>query len=272
MNSMRIAKSRIVEAACRNDLLSCFRYCFHILEPGSTLNMNWHHEAMAYHLEKLLCGVIKRLIIAAPPRTLKSLMASVAFPVYALGRNPMTRIIGISHSSGLQIKFSNDCRALISDPRIQRLFPGMELAKNTETELHTTPGGYRYARSAESSVTGFGGGILILDDFQTPADVISEARRTSTNSLYYRMIASRIDNQHTGGIVVVGQRLHLDDLIGVLLRSPEGWVVLNLPAIAEKEERIPIGPGRSHVRRVGDLLHPEQMSREFLQGAQGPGF
>jgi hypothetical protein len=64
MHKMRVAKSRIVEAACRNDLLSCFRSCFHILEPGATLNMNWHHEAIAYHLELVLHGVIKRLIIA----------------------------------------------------------------------------------------------------------------------------------------------------------------------------------------------------------------
>jgi len=47
----------------------------------------------------------------APPRTLKSLMASVAFPAYLLGRNPGARIIGISHSSDLQIGFGNhDCR------------------------------------------------------------------------------------------------------------------------------------------------------------------
>ena len=45
----------------------------------------------------------------------------------------------------------------------------------------------------------------------------------------------------------------------------EGWPALILPAIAEKEERIPIGPGRYHLRRAGDLLHPEQQSREFLE-------
>jgi hypothetical protein len=122
MNSTCVPKSRIVEAACRSDFLSFFHFCFQLLEPGSTLNMNWHHEAIAYHLELVLLGVIKRLIIAAPPRTLKSLLASVAFPVYALGRDPTTRIIGISHNSDLQIKFSNDCRALIGNPRIQRLF------------------------------------------------------------------------------------------------------------------------------------------------------
>ena len=65
----------------------------------------------------MLRGIIKRLIIAAPPRTLKSLMASVAFPAYALGRNPAMRVIGISHSSDLQIKFSNECRVVVDSPR-----------------------------------------------------------------------------------------------------------------------------------------------------------
>jgi predicted phage terminase large subunit-like protein len=228
------------------------------------LKLNWHHYAIATYLELVRCGKIKRLIIVAPPRTLKSMMASVVFPVYALGRHPTTRIIGISHSFDLQLKFSNDCRILVSNPHIQRLFPELELAKNTETEFHTTQGGYRYAKSAES-VTGFGGDILILDDFQTPTDVFSEARRNATNSLYHRTIASRINNQHSAAIVVVGQRLHPDDLIGTLLRSPEPWTVLCLPAMAEKEERIPIGPGRCHVRKVGELLHPQQLSREYLE-------
>ena len=265
MSNIFVPKSRIVEAACRNDFLSFVQWCFHILEPGSTLNMNWHHYAIAYHLELVLRGLIKRLIIAAPPRTLKSLMASVAFAAYALGRNPAMRVIGISHSSDLAIKFSNDCRAVVDDPRYHIFFPNMQLSKNTETEFHTTQGGYRYARSAEGSLTGIGGGILILDDFQKPMDMLSEARRTSTSNLYYSTVASRTDNQHTGAIVMVGQRFHPDDHIGRLLRSAEKWTVLTLPAIAEKDEYIAIGPGQWHLRRVGDLLHPAQQSRDFLE-------
>ena len=263
MTSIYVPKSRIVEAACRNDFLSFFQWCFHVLEPGSTLNMNWHLEAMAYHLELVRRGVIKRLIIAAPPRTLKSFMASVAFPAYVLGCDPTARIIGISYGADLQIKFNNDRRVIVDSPGYHRLFPGTQLSKNTETEFHTTHGGYCYARSAEGSLTGMGGDILILDDFQKPQDMFSEARRTSTNSLYYRTVASRIDNQHTGAIVAVSQRLHPDDLIGRLLR--EKWPTLILPAIAEKEERIPIGPGRYHLRRLGDLLHPGQLSRPSLE-------
>jgi predicted phage terminase large subunit-like protein len=265
MSNIFVPKSRIVEAACRTDFLSFFRWCFHMLQPGSTLNMNWHHLAMAYHLELVLHGRIKRQIIAAPPRTLKSLMASVAFPAYLWGRNPGERIIGISHSSDLQIGFSNDFRRIVESAEYQSLFPRVKLAKNTETEVHISQGGYRYSRSAEGSLTGIGGGTLILDDFQKPPDMVSDARRMSTNASYYSTVASRINNQNTGAIVVVGQRLHPEDLIGTLLRSAEGWTALTFPAIAEREECIPIWRERWHLRSVGDLLHPEQQNREYLE-------
>ena len=66
MSNGRAPKSGIVEAACRNDFLSFSYWCFQFLEPGSPLNMNWHHEAIAYYLELVIRGVIKRLLIAAP--------------------------------------------------------------------------------------------------------------------------------------------------------------------------------------------------------------
>jgi predicted phage terminase large subunit-like protein len=265
MSIMRVLKSRIVAGVGRTDFIGFFQSAFHVLEPGSTLNLNWHHYTIAYYLELVRRGVIKRLIILAPPRLLKSLMASVAFPAWVLGHDPTARIIGISHGSDLQIKFNNEFRRLVESPRYRTLFPAMETTKNTETEVHTSRGGYRFARSVEGSLTGIGGRYLILDDYQKPLDMTSEARRTATNALYYSTIASRIDNQHSGAIVVVGHRLGPNDLIGTLLASTEKWTVLDLPAIAETDERIPIGGGRYHVRRVGDLLHPEQQSLTTLE-------
>ena len=72
MTNFHVPKSRIVEVACRNDFLSFFQRSFHFLEPGSPLNLNWHHEAIGYCLDLVQTGVIKRLAIARPPRTLKS--------------------------------------------------------------------------------------------------------------------------------------------------------------------------------------------------------
>ena len=65
--------------------------------------------------------------------------------------------------------------------------------------------------------------------------------------------------------MLVMQRLHEDDLAGVVLRGSDEWTVLSLPAIAEQDEEIPIGNGQDHLRRAGDVLHPERQSREDLE-------
>jgi hypothetical protein len=38
-----------------------------------------------------------------------------------------------------------------------------------------------------------------------------------------------------------------------------------MPAIALEEETIELGRGRTHLRRSGDILHPERESREALE-------
>jgi len=60
---------------------------------------------------------------------------------------------------------------------------------------------------------------------------------------------------------LIMKRLHLDDLAGYVM--PRGqWIHLNLPAIAETEQRIQIGHDEFHQRQVGDLLHEEREPRE----------
>jgi hypothetical protein len=64
------------------------------------------------------------------------------------------------------------------------------------------------------------------------------------------------------------QRLHIDDLTGMLLRSSDEWTLLELPAIAEEEQVIAIGEDEYHVRQVGDLLHAEREPRSTLDSLQ----
>jgi len=91
----------------------------------------------------------------------------------------------------------------------------------------------------------------------------SEAARESTKQWYSNTLLSRLDDKTTDAIIVVMQRLHLGDLVGHLLEQ-EGWTHLNLPAIAETQHQIPVGQGRFHLRRPGDLLHPEREPRAVL--------
>jgi hypothetical protein len=58
--------------------------------------MNWHVEVIAAKLAAVYQGRIRRLIINVPPRHLKSLLASVAFPAWCLGRRPSTQILCVT--------------------------------------------------------------------------------------------------------------------------------------------------------------------------------
>ena len=54
------------------------------------------------------------------------------------------------------------------------------------------------------------------------------------------------------------QRLHVADLVGHLLERDDSWTHLTLPAIADSEEEIEIGPGEFHRRAPGEVLHSER--------------
>jgi predicted phage terminase large subunit-like protein len=257
-------------AILRADFPSFIQKCFRALNPGSAYLPNWHIDALAYHLELVRHGEIKRLIVNMPPRSLKSIVASVAFPAFALGHDPTLRIIGVSYGSDLAAKHSNDFRAILGTTWFRQVFPATRIShiKNTEGEVATTANGYRLATSVDGTLTGRGGDIVLIDDPLKPADALSDPRRERVNEWYNSTLLSRLDNKQHGRIVIVMQRLHMDDLTGWLRRSSDEWTLLELPAIAEEEQRVLIGDGEYHVRQVDDLLHAEREPRDILERLQ----
>jgi predicted phage terminase large subunit-like protein len=129
----------------------------------------------------------------------------------------------------------------------------------------TTKRGSRLSTSVGGVLTGRGGNLIVVDDPIKPADGNSAAGRAHVIDWYGGTLISRLNEREHDAIVAVMQRLHEGDLIGHLLRE-EGWTHLNLPAIAEFEQQVEIGPGQFHTRRVGDLLHPERESKVALDG------
>jgi hypothetical protein len=149
----------------RTDLYLFLQAAFPIVAAQGQFLCNWHVEAMTYALYRVLIGEIKRLIITVPPRTLKSICASVALPAFALGRDPTCKFICVSYAQGLAEKHANDCRALMHSPMYQRVFQTrISPQKDTQLEFATTAGGYRLATSVGGTLTGRGGNFIILDD------------------------------------------------------------------------------------------------------------
>jgi predicted phage terminase large subunit-like protein len=256
----------LLDALLRNDLYCFVQKVFGTVNPGVTFSRNWSTEAVTYALQAAAKGTTTRLIINIPPRHLKSICASVALPAYLLGQNPAQKVICVSYTDDLATKFANDCRAVMRADWYQRIFPKTRIdkAKDTESEVRTTERGYRLATSVGGTLTGRGGDIIIIDDPIKPQDAQSKAVRDKTVQWYENTLLSRLDDKVHGAIVIVMQRLHLDDLAGHLIEKG-GFEFLCLPAIAEVEQTIRLAPDRVHVRRPGDVLDPVREPREALE-------
>lgn len=258
------ATQRLLRQYLKTDLCAFVEKSFEIVFPGQEFQPNWHVEAICHALERVARGEVKRLLILMPPRNLKSLSASVAFPAWLLGHEPTKGIICVSYSAELAAKHARDCRALMQSGCYQETFPTrLDPTKTAEMEFMTTQRGYRLATSTGGTLTGLGGNILIIDDPMKSADAQSKLRRQEIQQWYSNTLLSRLDDKANDAIVVVMQRLHVDDLAGYLLQQG-GWEVLELPAIAVEEQEIILPNGRVHHRLIDEVLHPEREPRGVL--------
>ena len=104
------------DALLRTDFALFAARCFHDLNPQTELAMNWHLEVIAAKLMAVRQGKIRRLIINLPPRHLKSLLASIAFPAWCLGLDPSAQILCVSYAQDLADKLARDCRSVMISP------------------------------------------------------------------------------------------------------------------------------------------------------------
>ena len=145
---------------CRTDLVSFIELVFQLLAPGRPFFMNWHIQALAYVLEQVRLGTIKRLIINLPPRFLKSIVASVALPAFALGHDPTEQVLVISYGLDLATKFAYKSGMVMSSRRYKAIFPGTRLMRSNNSEIVTTRNGYRLASSIDGPLTGRGADLI----------------------------------------------------------------------------------------------------------------
>ena len=256
----------LIRAAQREHFSFFLMKCFETLHPGEPpLRLAWYLDALCHALEEVKAGRRTRLVITVPPRHLKSVTTSVAYVAWLLGHAPSMKIMVASYSQDLARLHSINCRIILQSRWYRELFPGTRISDdgNRTLELVTTAGGVRKAVSVGGSITGFGADLIIIDDCMKAEEAKSAQVREQLKSWYENTLATRLNNKAEGRILSIQQRLHEDDLPAYLLEK--GYEHLNLPAIAEKEERITVGAGRVHHRRVGDLLNPGRENRETLE-------
>ena len=260
-------EARVLEALLHEDLASFVAMSFRTLEPGTEYRENWHNLVFAHHLTRVARGEVRRLIINVPPRSLKSITASVAYPAWVLGQDPGCKIMCVSYSGDLARLHAGNFRAIIETDWYRRVFPRTILDARGKRimEMTTTANGGRFSSGTDGSITGRGADLIIIDDPIKAQDALSEAERRHVNELYDNTIYTRLNQKTRGAIVIVMQRLHEDDLVGHVLPK-EGWEVVSIPAIATRDHPYPMGPEPHEVyrRRAGELLYPEREPQVVL--------
>ena len=245
----------------------------------------WPIEAVAEHLQAVVDGDIKRLIINIPPRCAKSSLTSVAFPAFTWAQRrksdtsgPGVQFLHASYSQILTLRDSTKCRRLIESPWYQGLWGDrfhLMADQNTKSRFDNDKGGSRLSTSVGSSLTGEGGNIIVVDDPNAAQEAHSEATIATTIEWWDGALSTRLNNAKTGAFVVIQQRLGEEDLTGHILSKEVGeWTHLCLPMRFEPERSFVTSIGWEDPRKeAGELLWPERFGeREVvnLERQMGP--
>jgi hypothetical protein len=258
----RTIEELIPEILCkeaREDFLSFVRMGFNTINPTREFQENWHINQLCKELTGKKSKNDNRIIVNIPPRNLKSICISVCFVAWTLGHDPSKRIIVTSYSSKIAEKHSLDTKKIMQSWWYKKAFPQTQILKgqNNKMKFVTTVGGFRLATSTNSSLTGEGGDILILDDPHKPSTINSAKQRQKTNEWFHNTFISRLDNPKEGKVIVVMQRLHCDDLCGILLQKKNSnWRAIVFKAIATRDEKY---------RKAGEALNKKHINLKDME-------
>ena len=241
------------------------------IEPGRDFHDNWHIDAISEHLQAVVEGDIKRLIINIPPRHMKSISVAVALPAWTWTIQPEKRFLFASYASSLSVRDSVKCRRLISSPWYQHHFGDkFDLTgdQNQKQRFENDKTGMRIATSVDGALTGEGGDIIVIDDPHNVREAESSAVREGVLDWWDQAMQTRLNDPKTGAFVIIMQRVHENDLTGhILANEHDDWDHLCLPARyeighpSETKSSLSFTDPRT---KEGELLWPERIDEQTL--------
>ena len=196
----------------------------------------------------------RNLVINIPPRFGKSLIVKYAC-AWSFMLNPKSNNLYTSYSDDLASDFSKDIREIVESQAFYK-FTGLAFKKGKQSAdywVTSAGGGFRAAPLA-GALTGYGfgvsgsefGGFGIIDDANKPSLVKSQTELQNTIDTYTNAFISRANNRARSPILMIMQRVAVDDLTGYVLENEaEDWDVVKIPALNEEtgvalwEEKFP---------------------------------
>lgn len=266
----------IDRADCQENFIDFIKRSWHIIEPGQPYIHNWHIDMICDHLQAITDGVMinnneyyNRVLINVPPGAMKSLLVGVFWPAWEWGPKNLTsmRYVCASHSMDLAIRDSTKMRRLVQSEWYQARWGDTVVLtgdQNAKTKFENTKTGFRQA-IASGSITGARGDRVIIDDPHSVESAASEQMRKTTIDWFKEAVPTRLNNPDRSAIVVIMQRLHEEDVSGVILDNKLGYDHIMLPMEYDPSRAAPTMLGHSDPRdEVGELLFEERFPRHVV--------
>lgn len=199
-----------------------------------------------------------RLLINIPPGWGKSELVKM-FICWATANHPYSNHLYISYSHELASSHTHGIKQLMTLPSYKNLF-GIDIPRDSSAKdfFKTTKNGAIAAFGSSGAITGrdaglpglnYYSGAVICDDVHKPDEVHSDVMRERVKRNFFETISPRCRGVNVP-IIVIGQRLHEDDLFAALLRGDDGLEYKHVVIQALDE--------------AGQARYPEVKTREQL--------
>lgn len=270
---------------CELSLAEFVRHAWKVIEPGQPYVHGWHIDFICAHLEAITDEVVldngelyNRLLVNVPPGTMKSLLIGVFWPAWEWGprRMPHMRYVCAAHSQDLAIRDGLRMRRLVQSEWYQDHWGDIVVLtgdQNQKTKFENTATGFRQATAA-GSITGARGDRVIIDDPHSVDGANSDQQRQSTLTWFLEAVPTRVNNPDRSAIVVVMQRLHEEDVSGVILSRDLGYDHIMLPMRYDPARAYATKLGYADPREEdGELLFPDRFPLDVVERdekAMGP--
>lgn len=253
------AQEIIRRRAVRADFLSfCQEWCAENGHQPPAL----HHRLLISKLQDAANKGNAKLIVCMPPGSAKSAYISILFPAWYLAQSPNKTILGTSYAYSLIEKFGGQCRNLI---KLKGKTLGYDLVHDSKAkgEWETTNGGRFFCAGVGSGIAGHRADLAFVDDpIGSEQDANSATFRETLWSWWVNDFVPRL--KPNASRIVVANRRHEEDLVGMLLLKEQGWEVIVIKRVAEENDILG--------RQPGDRLWPEYFTQEMTDEAmRNPG-
>ncbi len=218
------------------------------------------------NIRKLIAGLpVKKMVVNVPPGTMKSIMCTVLPSDWCWAIGFPVHWLGLSNSDTLALGHGSQSRAVLESNWYKSNWGDMVSLSKSQSSVHdfyTTSKGRRFSSGMEGTYTGFHFNALSIDDPISPDKAKSETEKLKVNQIIDEKALTRHIDPNSFLVIIIQQRVDENDASGhELLKDPDGWEHINLPAECNEGE---VKPADWIECYTDGLLDPVRFGREVL--------